>query len=366
MKKVTAIIGFLLTGITLSFAQETDFQSTSGQFPDTGVDVAGYSFHHREALIQNVISGVPAYNWYRGCGPTALGMVLAYYDANGFPDLFPGNAATLTTAVKNAIASDEHYSDYSLPLDYNPALIPDKSELPLGDEHTDNCIADFMQTSQSIRSNYWGWSWSSDICHAFNDYISHFSSYGGICNSFSYNNFSWAVLKNEINNNHPMMMLVDTDGDNATDHFITVVGYKEESGVNYYGCYHTWDQNLHWYEYRSKMNGNTWGVSSLFTFLITAGAGIQESIPDNPMYAWPQPFTDYFYLKLPQNISGKCLFEIMDISGKLVYYEEVDANIPDGIYSPDMENIKFGTGGLYLLRLISPSAVFHLRIFRIL
>ena len=30
-----------------------------------------------------VISGVPAYIWYNGCTPTAVGMIIGYYDTHG-------------------------------------------------------------------------------------------------------------------------------------------------------------------------------------------------------------------------------------------------------------------------------------------
>lgn len=118
---------------------------------------------------QVLISGVPSYLWGHGCGPTALGMVVGYYDVNGYSDLIIGNASTQTTNVNIAIANTEHYNDYSLPIDNYPYLYQDKSEL--GGAHNSNCIADYMHTSWSLDGNRYGWSYSNKISVAFSSYI---------------------------------------------------------------------------------------------------------------------------------------------------------------------------------------------------
>ena len=38
-----------------------------------------------------VISGVPAYYWYRGCGPTSAGMIIGYWDGHGYSNLVVGD-----------------------------------------------------------------------------------------------------------------------------------------------------------------------------------------------------------------------------------------------------------------------------------
>ncbi len=89
-----------------------------------------------------VIPGVPAYKWRDGCGPTALGMVIGYYDGNGWPDLVPGDATSQTTEVSQSIASHGtleapgNYEDYALPMDSSTAtVLADRSAAPAGDEH---------------------------------------------------------------------------------------------------------------------------------------------------------------------------------------------------------------------------------------
>ena len=71
----------------------------------------------RPAGTEVVISGVPPYFWRHGCGPTAVGMVIGYYDGQGYDDLIPGCAFTQTGDVDQAIASQgdasnpRHYED---------------------------------------------------------------------------------------------------------------------------------------------------------------------------------------------------------------------------------------------------------------
>ena len=173
-----------------------------------------------------LISDVPSYIWHRGC----LGMIIGYYDLHGFDDLFQDSTLVQTNDINMSIASEDHYNDYSLPLDYYPNLLQDSSEL--GVPHQHNSIADFMRTSSSVCGNYWGWSWSSDIGSAFENYV-YFRNSNYITHTeyeyFSSN--SWDEYKIEIDNNRPVIILVDTDGDDLTDHFVVGIGYDDVSQV---------------------------------------------------------------------------------------------------------------------------------------
>ena len=114
---------------------------------------------------------MPSYNWYRGCGPTAAGMVIGYWDEHGFDDLVDGDSSSQTDEVKNMMSTQGNWDDYCLPLDSSGPILDDKSEPPSGDEHNNNCVADFMDTSQSARSLRYGWSWYSDVDNGFSGYI---------------------------------------------------------------------------------------------------------------------------------------------------------------------------------------------------
>ena len=217
-----------------------------------------------------VIDAVPSYLWYRGCGPTSLGMVLGYYDLHGFPDLITGDASTQTNEVNSAIASDQHYNDYSLPLDYSPNLLQDKSNL--GGAHASNCLADFMNTSWSSRQNYWGWSWSSDIAPSFVGYVNKINSQYIVTTSYVYytNPQKWDLYKNEIDNNRPVVLLVDSNGDGATDHFVAGIGYDDNTSQ--YAIYDTWDNNIHWYQWRDISSAYSWGIYGFDIIKITQPA----------------------------------------------------------------------------------------------
>jgi hypothetical protein len=269
---------FVVSVLALTAAGPTDppQQSTTGPVPPPGIAPKA-----RMALPDGarsvVISGVPGYLWRHGCGPTAVGMVIGYYDTHGFDALIPGNASTQTPAVDQAIASERsssnpgHYEDYSLPIDdVGTGLLADKSAAPPGDEHPDDSIADFMRTSWSAANNYYGWSWSGDVIPAFEEYAAY-ANPDFVSDSQEYamsgGTLTWAVLTREIDHNRPMVFLVDSDGDGATDHFVTVVGYAE-TPTQQYGCLDTWypAEEVRWCNFLPMAGGRPWGVWRGWTF----------------------------------------------------------------------------------------------------
>ncbi|MHC4642123.1 MAG: DUF7901 domain-containing protein, partial [Planctomycetota bacterium] len=219
-----------------------------------------------------VIAGVPDYTWRHGCGPTALGNVVGYYDGQGYSDLIPGDASTQTAAVDQAVASQgtaanpRHYEDYSLPIDTWPTLLSDKSEPPFGDEHPNDCIADYQMTSWSRRGNYYGWGYDTDVGPSFVDYVNMINpGYSPTFVRYRWSALTWSILTNEIDNGRPMVFLVDTDGDGSTDHFVTIVGYDSATGQ--YGCHDTWiPTGVRWESFQGVSVGNPWGIYSGIEF----------------------------------------------------------------------------------------------------
>ena len=249
-----------------------------------GQQSRGYDVRPLDVPIGNInknntvlISDIPSYIWHRGCGPTALGMIIGYYDLHGYYDLFSDSTIVQTNNIDMSIASEDHYNDYSLPLDYYPNLLQDNSEL--GTPHQHNSIADFMKTSSSVCGNYWGWSWSSDIGTAFEDYV-HFRNPSYITNTeYDYfSNNSWNEYKIEIDNNRPVMILVDTDGDNLTDHFVVGIGYNDVSQE--FVCYDTWDINVHGYAWNGMANGINYGIHGFTKFSIDNNITVLDNIAE--------------------------------------------------------------------------------------
>ena len=225
---------------------------------------------------------MPGYLWRHGCGPTAVGMVVGYYDTLGYSDLVPGDASTQTSDVDQAIASggdfsnpnppgfEEHYEDYSRPEDHRPDLLTDDYITQGRTPHIDNCIADYMDTSKSTRNNYYGWSRASDIKPSFTNYVNLKNNlYDPNCQGCRISNgtLTWDVLTGEIDNGTPMVFLVDCDGDDDTDHFVTVVGYRDRTNQQY-GCLDTWPpaEKVRWENFQQMADGIFWGISHGWSF----------------------------------------------------------------------------------------------------
>jgi hypothetical protein len=221
------------------------------------------------AQDQVLLSGVPAYIWHNGCGPTAAGMVIGYWDANGFGDLVHGDSQSQTLHVDAMISSPGNYADYCQPIDSYPDLMPDKSELPLGDEHTNDSIADLMKTSQSYHHNLWGWSRYSDMAPALEGYVALAAPHYTVnAQNETWGPFTWETYVTEIDAGRPMVLLVDTDGNGYTDHFVTAIGYAEQGNTRLYACRDTWDTGVHWYEFAQMQSGQPWGIYGATLFQI--------------------------------------------------------------------------------------------------
>lgn len=246
--------------------------STTGPMPPPGVAPKLPAPPDRSA----VLLPVPGYYWRHGCGPTALAMVLAYHDMHGYDDLFPDSAALQLLGINQRIASEgtaqdpRHYEDYGMPLDFPPGpLEPDRSMPPLGDEHPDDSIADFMRTSWKSAGSYYGWSWAADMGLAFESYVdSRNPAYMPTHMSYSmqFNALTWSLVTGEIDSGWPMVFLVDTDADGETDHFVAIVGYRE-TPLQQYACLDTWSpaEVVRWCDFERIGIGQPWGVSAGWT-----------------------------------------------------------------------------------------------------
>jgi len=128
----------------------------------------------------NPLPGAPNYDWWYGCSPTSAGMLMGYYDNNGYAglnytNLVPGGAAetnsygggggldfdgdpTPSLLCNRAIASAGHIADFYV----GPFGASGDDVAP--PHHTPNSLADFMGTSQDAAGNsngsttFWYWS----------------------------------------------------------------------------------------------------------------------------------------------------------------------------------------------------------------
>ena len=268
MKFVYALLAVLAAAVLASPAPAA--VSTTGPVPPQAAGRADESIVTAllgDALGEVVIP-VPGYKWHDGCGPTAVGMVVGYYAAQ-YPNLVRGDPDAM-------MASAGHYADYVLPMDtgypYPPA--PDKSELPEGDEHPSDSVADFMHTSFSYYYLFYGQSATNMGVPAFTDYVS--SVYPGVAASgvtYYSTKLTWPIVTAELDAARPMVFGVDSDGDGACDHFVTVIGYRDTSGYPEYCCWDTWSTTLvRWERFRPLSAAYPWGVWGGYSYAIGGAA----------------------------------------------------------------------------------------------
>ncbi len=211
--------------------------------------MAAAHFARGEAVC---LSGVPAYNWYHGCGPTAAASIIGYYDLKGYDNLFQASgwdAVKLTANVQDEISSPAHNAKYD-PTPDNPALpVPEMTS-----------IACWFGTS--VDPVPYGGSYQSWACGMFEAYAAS-RGYDCISTQDYYGIFGWEDLVAEIDAGRPMMFLVDFTGDGECDHFVPVFGYDDRGAAGrYYACYTTWSENedVVWKQLRWLSSSYSWGV----------------------------------------------------------------------------------------------------------
>ncbi|MBL7154121.1 MAG: C39 family peptidase [Phycisphaerae bacterium] len=114
---------------------------------------AGLAYHIQGGVLTNS----PDYDWWYGCSPTSAGMIMGYYDRNGYggysyDNLVPGGVAELSSfgnpgAIANqAIASTGHIADF-----YAGGYGASGDDVA-PPHHSFDSLADFMGTSQDALS----------------------------------------------------------------------------------------------------------------------------------------------------------------------------------------------------------------------
>lgn len=257
-----------------------DAQSTTGPTPPADLAPAALTVPGTGKQVKTI--DVPAYTWIHGCGPTAAGMVMAYWDKLGFTQLYPASNDTnvQTSSIEQMIASSNqprsHYNDYARPEDDGSPLVPDACTQPGCIPHANNSMADFMLTSRFSERNAYGWSWFSHMGPAMVAYVRYIDrvylrTYEPHVQNYSFTSSLWGIYKSEIDAGRPVVLLVDSSGDGHTDHFVTGTGYSwDANNQPIYRFNDTWDHDKNnWAEFRGMSPGNPWGIYGIVTFYIT-------------------------------------------------------------------------------------------------
>jgi hypothetical protein len=330
-----------------------------GPRPPDGIDRKGRIFDAIH-LLEATVVGLPAYLERHGSGPTAAAMVFAYHDGHGFPYLLPGDASTQTDLVNLAIASEEHYSDYALPLDAPPDLLPDKSELPAEERHADNCLADFCLTSRSLYSNYYGWTKDADLGPGIEAFVRSGSRYIVITEAFPASMITLTTVRNELTSGRPPVFAVDTDADGTEDRFVAIAGVNSEAGIDYYGCYTGWDTELHWYEFKPAAAGVPWGVVMVHTIALAYGvfppANVELERLVNDLIFFKEYVNRLSWAPNPNNLSRILRYKIYrkvtyDPDSTIDLLAEVDSSST----GYDDRGLKSGTGFTYRITSVDES-----------
>ncbi len=232
----------------------------------------GLGYHRAGGSLANTGD----YQWWYGCSPTSAGMMMGYYDRNGYQssnydNLVPGGVAEAETYVgppvgwnalaNNAIASQGHVADF-----YSGGFGAIGDDVP-GPWHGFNSLADFMGTSQDAYGNwngstlFWWWTngapfteadavtqnvWPSSGMYGIGEYV----DYAGYDTTVLYNQllpgvtpivfpnapvnpfgFTFAEYMAEIDAGRPVLIHV-------IGH--TMLGYGYVDGTNTINVYDTW------------------------------------------------------------------------------------------------------------------------------
>jgi hypothetical protein len=213
---------------------------------------------------QVVLHDVPSYIWYHGCGPTAGGMVLGYWDARGFPDLIAGRRNTwsddpcdwpggeeVNDPVRAMVASAGHIRDY--------VPDPDRTATPDDPYHPFDCLADFMGCSIGRRK--YGESLENKQYVGLRNYTGY-CGYPQPASGYLLFGPLWDKLVAEIDAGRPMEFYVDRAGTGTAAHFVTVIGYDDAPNALRYAFYSTYDHVVHWADFARKAVGQPYGVAS--------------------------------------------------------------------------------------------------------
>lgn len=226
-------------------------------------------FPEETASVQMIDDAVEYY-WQVGCTPTAIAIVIGYWDRNGYDNLIEGDTTYFSQAVKGAIAGSGHYDNYYEGWDQSA---PDASEL--GGAHDDVSIADFAHTSRSVLGLNDGWSnygWEGIGVHGYANsrgYDNFQASHSG------WGSFSFDDIKAEIDAGRPVILSVDSNADGINDHNVVVFGYNTDTSDLL--VHDGWEQtnDMRWISFQPRSAGHEFGITSA-TF-VTPGENLADA-----------------------------------------------------------------------------------------
>lgn len=206
---------------------------------------------------QHVLKDTVEYHWQVGCTPTAVAMVLGYWDRHGYGNLIAGDSSTYNDAVRNAIASPDHYRDY-----YSSYLSEAADASTTGTMREDNCIADFLYSSRSALGLADGFTYYSFEGVGLHGYATSRGYDGFQTTQWNWGGFSLADIVAEIDAGRPVILSVDSTADGVNDHNIVVFGF--DTATNKLLVHDGWSStpDMRWIDFAPAAVGQSFGITS--------------------------------------------------------------------------------------------------------
>ena len=205
---------------------------------------------------------LPAYTYWYGCVPTAVGMMLGYWDSHGYSKIVPGSAQTMTQAVKDMMASPAHIVAGQENQPVSPSGVGkywgngDYRNSPSYPKHQKqpDCLADYMKTIDAF-------TYIGKIVPGTLNYLQSRGQEGWTSQKYTWDQWSWKKFVKTIDRGIPVLGLVDNNGDGHREHAVPIVGYDTET--RQYACYNTWDAELQWFDFAGMKAGQEFGIESV-------------------------------------------------------------------------------------------------------
>jgi hypothetical protein len=268
----------------LAVESSLDSAVTSGSMTLSNGKVVNFCRQGGAATLSNAGD----YMWWYGCSATSAGMIMGYYDRNGYqgasyPNLVKGGVAEATDGplARAAIASTRHIADF-YPGGFG-ASGDDVSGAPTGPW---DCLADYMGTSQDGRGGsngstyYWYYTdgsplyvkdaynlglSNSDGMYGMYSYVANYAGYylGDpststaaytqlIYSSSAPNGFTWDDYKAEIDAGRPVIIQVEGH---------SMFGYGYNDVGQQIVLHDTWSYGAHTMTWGGSYSGMAqWGV----------------------------------------------------------------------------------------------------------
>jgi hypothetical protein len=285
------------------------------------------------------VKGVPKSTWTYGCAATAGGMIFGYYDRNGYPDMYTGRKSKGVAPLRNLgrrtnlIATKKgrgkngsfgHVDDYWTGYGQSG---PDPYVINGRQEHTWDCVADFLGTNQWKWDFYgddgiidfnidgstalWAYNTSGEklydyvpsasaglpqtsFCHGLKLYAesrgySVSENYTQKIDTLFEDGFSFEDFQDEIDAGCPVVIQLQ-------GHSMVGVGYDDADSIIY--VHDTWDNRLHWMEWGQSYAGMTHIAVTVLHLDVPSVEGLTEIAlqPSGQMFTIPEPAVITFLL----------------------------------------------------------------------